>query len=326
MQVSLKVRRYNPESNASPLYRTYQVEVAHYETVLDALIRIREEQDGTLALRCSCRSAICGSCAMRINKTSRLACKTKIVKAASESEVILVEPAANMPVVKDLVVNMTPFWDKVRAVEPWLQPTNPPPEREYIAPNDAMLHLAEVMNCIMCGACVSACTVLEAELKAGKPMESTFLGPAALAKAYRFAADPRDAAGQHRLRALSKATGVWDCTHCFYCIEACPKGVAPMDRIVALREKAMAAGFTNNAGARHSEAFAESVEHSGWLNEFTLLQKSIGWNLRELLKMIPGGLRMAVRGKTPSPIHRPIPGVEQIKRIFQNLDSSKKNR
>ncbi len=320
MQVNLNVRRYDPGEKRT-WYQQYALEMPHYAVVLDALIQVREEVDQTLALRCSCRSAICGSCAMRINGHAKLACKTKVVDVAPRGETVTIEPAGNMPVVKDLVVDMKPFWDKVNAVQPWLQPTGPEPEREYIVPNEAMLNLAGVMDCIMCGACVSDCTVLEAELKMGKPYEDTFLAPAALAKAYRFVGDPRDAATKERLKALSEAHGIWDCTRCMECVEVCPKGVAPMDRIMALREKAMELGFTDNYGARHSQAFAESVKHSGWLNEFSLLQKSFGlFNIRELIRLIPGGIRMALRLKTPSPIHKPIPKEENVKKIFEEFE------
>ncbi len=130
---------------------------------------------------------------------------------------------------------------------------------EYIVPNDAMVHLAGVMSCIMCGACVSDCTVLE--------VDPNFLGPAALAKAYRFVGDPRDSADASRLGELNEYGGMWDCTRCMQCVEVCPKGVAPMDRIMSLRDEAMKAGYNNTYGARHANAFADSVEQSGRLDE-----------------------------------------------------------
>ena len=238
MQAKLRVKRYEPETKDSR-WQTYSLDVPEYATVLDALIQVREEIDASLALRCSCRSAVCGSCAMRINGHAKLACKTKVIALAPGGEEISIEPPGNMPLLKDLVVDMQPFWDRVRAVDPWLQTEGPAPERENQVPNEAMLHLTGVMNCIMCGACVSDCTVIEAELKYGKPYNETFLGPAALAKAYRFAADPRDAKQKERLKKLSEPTGIYDCTHCFECVQVCPKGVAPMERILKMREMAV---------------------------------------------------------------------------------------
>ena len=201
MDVTLSVRRFNPDAD-EPVhyYQEYRLEVEESSTVLDGLIKVREEIDGSLALRCSCRSAICGSCAMRINGQATLACNTKVVDASPTGNgAIVVEPAANMEVIKDLVVDFKPFWEKVMAVEPWLQPKGPEPEQEYIASNESMLHLAGVMDCIMCGACVSDCTVLE--------VDSNFLGPAALAKAYRFVGDPRDAADVSRLGGPERVRG-----------------------------------------------------------------------------------------------------------------------
>ena len=204
----------------------------------------------------------------------------------------------------------------MRAVQPWLQPKGPEPEGEYIVPNDAMLHLAGVMDCIMCGACVSDCTVLE--------VDPNFLGPAALAKAYRFVGDPRDNADAERLSALSQYGGIWDCTRCFECVQVCPKGVAPMDRIMALRDKAMEAGFDKTYGARHAIAFEESVGHSGWLDELRLPIKTFGlFNVKEMLGLLPLGLRAIRRGKMPPIFHKAIPGAENVRRIFQRVGGRK---
>ena len=260
MDVKVKIRRYDPDIESPVSYwEDFSLAVPETATVLDALIQIREDMDGTLSLRCSCRSAICGSCAMRVNGHAVLACQTKASESLDSKGIITVEPAGVMPVMKDLVVNFDPFWEKIRTVEPYLQPQGPEPEGEYIASNESMLHLSGVTACIMCGACVSDCTVLE--------VDPTFLGPAALAKAYRFTADPRDGnaegVSQRRLEQLSMPSGMWDCTRCNECVQACPKGVAPMDRIMSLREQAMDVGLGNNNGARHAQAFTELVAHSG---------------------------------------------------------------
>ena len=206
MDVTLNIRRFDPEADQpAPYWQKFPVSIEDNGTVLDALIKVREEIDGTLSLRCSCRSSICGSCAMRINGHAGLACKTQAAAVLQEDNLITVEPAGVMPVVKDLVVDFDLFWEKIRAVEPYLQPQGPEPEGEYIASNESMLHLSAVTSCIMCGACVSDCTVLE--------VDPNFLGPAALAKAYRFTADPRDGdangVSQGRLEALTEPTGMW---------------------------------------------------------------------------------------------------------------------
>ena len=256
MEVTVSVRRFDPErSEQGSYWQDYGVDVEETASVLDSLIKIREDIDGSLALRCSCRSAICGSCAMRINGHAKLACNTKITEVVSEENKITVEPAGNMPVLKDLVVDQKLFWDKIRQVSPWIRPVGEEPTGEYLAPNEDMVHLAGVMACIMCGACVSDCTVLE--------VDKNFIGPAALAKAYRFVADPRDGENRSRLGILSEYSGIWDCTRCYECVEVCPKDVAPMDRIMALRDEAMVQGYDDNYGARHTEVFTQSVSHSG---------------------------------------------------------------
>ena len=320
MDVSLSVSRYNPDaSRPEPYFQEYGIQVEKSATVLDALIKIREEVDGTLTLRCSCRSAICGSCAMRVNGQAGLACNIKLVDAVEQAGggSVVVEPAGNMEVIKDLVVDFQPFWSKIRDVEPWLQTAGPEPEQEYLAPNEDMLHLAGVMSCIMCGACVSDCTVLE--------VDPNFLGPAALAKAYRFVGDPRDDADAGRLSSLNEYGGVWDCTRCMQCVEVCPKGVDPMGRIMALRDRAMEAGFTDSHGARHAEAFTEFVEHSGRVDELRLPIKSKGgvFNVPEMLKLVPVGLRAQMKGKRPPIIHKKNPGQQNVRRIFEKVEDKR---
>ena len=318
MDVTIRVRRLDPESEEpTPFWQEYAVSVEDNATVLDALIKIREEMDGTLSLRCSCRSSICGSCAMRINGHAGLACKTQAAQATQEGGVITIEPAGNMPVIKDLVVNFDLFWDKINQVTPYLQPQGQEPEQEYVVSNESMLHLSAVTSCIMCGACVSDCTVLE--------VDPSFLGPAALAKAYRFTADPRDGddngVSRERLEQLNQPSGMWDCTRCLECVQACPKGVAPMDRIMAMRDQAIAAGIRDTNGARHTEAFSDSIEQSGWLDELRLVPKSLGMtNVSGLLGMAPVAIQALTHGKMPPIIHKKIEGAENVKKIFEQVE------
>ncbi|MBI4329002.1 MAG: succinate dehydrogenase iron-sulfur subunit [Chloroflexi bacterium] len=310
MRATLRVRRYDPETQPTPTYKEYPVDLPQYGTVLDGLLDVRDRQDGTLSLRCSCRSAICGSCSMRINGEARLACKTLVNKIASPGETITVEPMGNMPVIKDLVADMTLFWDKVRAVEPYLQPVGPAPEREYLVSNEAMERLTVAMNCIMCGACVSDCTVLE--------VDKTFLGPAALAKAYRFVDDPRDGRKMERLEKYTQTSGIWDCTRCNMCVQVCPKGVAPMERIMQVRSMAMEAGFNKTRGARHASAFAEIVKESGRLDEMGLALKTYGF-FKAGFTLTGIGLRAFFRNKLPPLFHRPIATAENVRRLFRRL-------
>ena len=328
MQADLSVFRLNPTTDTAPRYDPFQVtELPEYATVLDALIKVRDDMDGSLALRCSCRSAVCGSCGMRVNGEAKLTCKTKLADMLKDGEEIVVEPMGypanqeTMPIIKDLVVDMTAFWNKVGAVKPWVEPEGERPEREHLLTQDSMVELQQSMNCIMCGACVSDCTVLE--------VDKGFLGPAALAKAYRAVGDPRDGRGRERLRDLSEKTGVWDCTHCFECVQVCPKDVAPMDQILKLRKLAMDEGFTDNNGARHSEAAVGFIEHSGKLDELRFIPKThkippFGFNIAEAIRQMPGAIRMALKGKMPPLFHKPIPGIEHVKSLFKKVEEKEK--
>jgi len=318
MDVTLNVKRYNPDAAKPASYnQEYRIDLEDGSSLLDGLIKVREEMDGTLALRCSCRSAICGSCAMRVNGRAVLACNTKMKDVMpKDGSPVKVEPAGNMGVVKDLIVNFDVFWGKIKAVKPWLQPEGPVPQGEYLAPNEAMLHLAGVMGCIMCGACVSDCTVLE--------VDKNFLGPAALAKAYRFVGDPRDAHEKDRLKDLTKYGGMWDCTRCMQCVQVCPKGVDPMGRIMKMRDKALAAGYNNTYGARHALAFTDLVRHGGHLDELRLPIKTFGiFNVKEMLKLAPIGMRSQMVGKVPPLFPKPIPGIQNVRRIFEKVEAKR---
>ena len=313
MHTTLRIRRFNPEQESpSAYYQEYALDLEGSDSVLDGLIKVRETIDDSLALRCSCRGAICGSCGMRINGHAALACKTKVVSVAPEGGTIQVEPMNNMPVIKDLVTDMASFWSKIRHIRPWLKPQGPPPQAEYVAPAEAMHHLSGVMSCIMCGVCVSDCTVLEVDAK--------FVGPAALAKAYRFVADPRDASATKRLHQLNQPGGMWDCTRCMECIQVCPKGVGPMDRIMSLRAKGIEKHVPSTCGSRHAEVFTDLIRKKGLLDEPMLAIRTFGIrNLSRLVGMIPLVIQSFLRGKVPvsGPLHRPISGIHHIRRIFR---------
>jgi len=320
MKVKLDVGRFNPESEGDKSFRQeFDLEVEEYYTVLDALMQVRDYEDPSLAMRCSCRASICGSCAMKINGTSGLGCNTKIVDVIKKDGTVKVDPAGNLPVVKDLVVDMQPFWNKVREIKPFMQTKGPVPEDEYIAPQQAMLDLVKPVGCIMCGACVSDCTVLE--------VDSNFIGPAALAKASRFIDDPRDEMNSERFAQLNQYTGVWDCTRCMACVEVCPKGVAPMDRIMTIRDQIINAGIKNTNGARHAEGFASIVKRYGTLDETQLVIKTFGVlnpivalkNIKALFGLLPVAYRALRKNKLPPVFHHKIAGVSHIKNIFKKL-------
>ena len=356
---TLKVRRFQPESNEPPYWETFDVDLDPTLSVLDGLLQAKDRDDGSLAVRCSCRAAICGSCGMKINGQSGLACKTQLGEAAEwanrnphqadssasrpgsangSTEPIVVEPMGNMPVLKDLVTDMeSTHWKKIRRVTPWLLPEGDPPEREYIVPPESMIDVTQSMACIQCGACVSACLSMEAD--------PDFIGPAALAKAYRFVGDPRDGQTEERLHDLANDPhGIYDCTHCFSCIDACPKGVAPMDQIMRLRRKATGDfGIDDhNNGFRHEHAFTKIIEKKGTLDEALLLQESYAPGvkgkliprpsaIKGLLESIPTAIRGLRTGKMRSlpklipGVHHKLPGGAQdsVKKIYAHAEEHK---
>jgi succinate dehydrogenase / fumarate reductase iron-sulfur subunit len=308
MRLTFLIQRFNPETDPHPHMEAYRLDVGRGTTVLDALIRIKNEQDGSLALRYSCRSAICGSCAMDVNGTEKLACRTSVRKEWERHGTVTIAPLQNLPVIKDLVVDMSPFWGKIRDITPWLSTI--PPDSAPLTPHPGRYAFHNVDACIMCGACVAACTVYE--------VSRGFLGPAALAKADRFLEDPREplAAKRHRLTVLERADGIWDCTRCNFCVEVCPKDVRPMEAIIRLRRSAIEAGLTSAPGARHITGFVELIRRHGRLNEALMPLKIVGLNLRRLLDVLPLGWAMLRKGKVPSPFAPAIPGIARVRAIL----------
>jgi succinate dehydrogenase / fumarate reductase iron-sulfur subunit len=279
---TLRIRRYDPQSGEAAYWDEHSVQMGDKRSVLDAILEVKGSHDGSIGIRCSCQQGICGSCGVRINGKPGLACNTHLDIAAARAHgsddpgnnVITVEPMGNMPVIRDLIVDMDAVhWKKIRRVTPWLINKEPIPEREYVVPHNNMVDVTQTMACIQCGACVSDCLSME--------VDPGFIGPAALAKAYRFVGDPRDAEQLERLKDLSEDEhGIFDCTHCFNCVDACPKDVAPMNQIMRLRRVAGADHEINdrNNGHRHEEAFATLIRDYGLLHEAELLPRSYGGN------------------------------------------------
>ena len=315
MRLTFTIQRFNPEVDSTAHSQEIRLDVGRGMTVLDALIRIKNECDGSLALRYSCRSAICGSCAMTINGSEKLACRTSLRKELERHGHIAVAPLRNLPVIKDLVVDMASFWEKIRDVHPWLVSAARPSHEDVPARMKAQDHgnpqFHNVDACIMCGACVAACTVYE--------VSKGFAGPAALAKADRFLSDPREApsATRARLMTLQDEHGIWDCTRCNFCVEVCPKDVKPMEAIVRLRRASLERGLTKTAGARHILGFTGLVEQQGRLNEAIMPLKVIGFRPHALLNILPLAIKLLRKGKIPNPFGQALPGLSHIQALIQ---------
>lgn len=249
----LKILRFDPEAEESR-YETFEVPAAPGMSVLAALFYVQDEIDDSLSLRYSCRGAVCGNCAMLINRVPRLACRTQVealLKGADSIDLkpypaieggvewdpqreILVEPLPHLPVIKDLVVDMTKFFEYYRAVEPVLKPVEAPAGREHIMEPAAVHRIEPYTNCILCAACFGACPV-----NAGNP---DYKGPAALAKLYRFHIDTREAPGDARLMLANERSGWWGCEFHTNCSGVCPKQVPPNLAIGAARREITEAG------------------------------------------------------------------------------------
>ncbi|MGA3022830.1 MAG: succinate dehydrogenase/fumarate reductase iron-sulfur subunit [Thermoplasmata archaeon] len=312
ISVPFDVYRYQPGKDSAARYQRYTLDLVPHTPVLTALLQIRAETDPSLGLRYSCRSAICGSCAMQINSKSRLACETQVGPEVARHGRIVVEPMRNQPVLRDLIVDQSPFWREYNKIEPHLKldPRRPMPAGKVTVMTPAQVdRFKETPRCIACAACYSACPAAEAD--------PGFPGPMALAKLYRFAVDPRDTAHQERLVRI-QPNGLWLCLRCHLCTEACPKDVRPSERIRDLKEMAIAAQGATEMGSRHAVGFKENLKGAGQLNEMKLVRATSG--LTGMLGQLGQGIR--IYRKKPEIMKRPrkIEGMDELEKIYAALD------
>jgi succinate dehydrogenase / fumarate reductase iron-sulfur subunit len=292
MQVGLKVWRFNSRTGEREL-QEFEISAPEEATLLDCLDIVKDQHDGTLAYRKSCRMMICGSCGMRMDGAAVLACKTRMYDIAQAGHVPVISAMGNLPIVKDLVVDMDPFWEKFRSVDPFLRPgyEEPPDGKEHLIRQDRMNVVHKEALCINCGCCVSECNAMESD-----PL---FTGPQALAKAFRFVGDPRDGHKIARLEKLNDEHGIWECTRCYFCNERCPKGVDPRDAIAKLGAESMKEGIDRDMGAKHAKWFVTSAKTTGWLRETELVPKTQG--VVSAIKQTRFALDLARKGKVPPP-------------------------
>ena len=213
--VTFRIRRFLPELDDEPHWEDYVVSVYPTDRVLDALMKIKGEQDGTLTFRRSCGHGVCGSDAMMINGSNRLACKTLIKDLGSGD--VTVEAIKGLPLEKDLVVDMEPFFEAYRAVKPYLITDGQEPNRERLQSVEERQAFDDTTKCILCAACTTSCPVFWTD--------EQYFGPAAIVAAHRFIFDSRDAGTAERLEILNDKEGVWRCRTTFNCSSACPRGI-----------------------------------------------------------------------------------------------------
>ena len=232
--VTLKIARFNPETDTEAHWETYQVTSHATDRVLDALHQIKWDQDGSLSFRRSCAHGVCGSDAMRINGKNRLACKT-LIKDVNPDKPITVEPIKGLPVEKDLIVDMEPFFDAYREVMPFLITEGNEPTRERIQSQADRDRFDDTTKCILCAACTTSCPVFW--------NDGQYFGPAAIVNAHRFIFDSRDDGGTQRLEILNDKEGVWRCRTTFNCTDACPRGIQVTKAIQEVKRALLTSRF-----------------------------------------------------------------------------------
>jgi len=219
VKITLQIQRYNPEADKQPHFKDYQVQVQPTDRVLDALMQVKNYQDGTLAFRKSCAHGVCGSDAMIINGRERLACKTLVQDVAeADGTVVKIEPLKHLPLLRDLMVQQDEFFARWRKVKPFLINEESVKEKERVQSPEERAVFDDPTKCILCASCYSACPILD-----GK--NTAFIGPAALAQAARFIFDSRDRGFAQRLEVLDHPDGVWACENHFQCTRVCPRGI-----------------------------------------------------------------------------------------------------
>lgn len=255
---TIRIKRYNPDVDAKPYWQDFKIELTADKTILAALEEIKADQDGSLTFRRSCRHAICGSCAMMVNRRNTLVCTKPLAQAIEEvafwdePNIVTIEPLPYLPIIKDLVVDRTVFWQQYVEMKPWLVGPETTPEREYRMSPDEVEAMEQAETCIMCGACYSSCPIV-----AGNKQ---YIGPHALLKAYLRVMDPRDTIPDERLNMVAHSDGVFRCHQVLNCIDACPKGLNPAKAIAVLAKMSLRTGKIKRERAKRLEELIASAD------------------------------------------------------------------
>jgi succinate dehydrogenase / fumarate reductase iron-sulfur subunit len=310
-KVTFRIKRFNPKKDKEPYYQDFEVEVLKGMTILEVLQQIKDVYDPTLSFRAFCRSAICGSCAVKVNGFPKLACKTQVLNEIEkfQTDTLVIEPLDNMEVIKDLIVDWDKPLERLKEMKTFLIP-NPEvvpdtlDEESRVSPKE-LKEYDTFTDCILCTSCFSSCTAYQ--------LDENYGGPFQLARVYRFAVDPRDALGKERAK-VGYAFDMWNCVRCNKCADACPKHVAPVEGVMKLRGLSIEAGLKNNPGARHVMAFYKSLLDSGMLNEVLLPLRTKG--IRGVLENLPLGIKLLLKGKAHSPIQKPIAEHENLVKLM----------
>ena len=315
MDVKLSIHRF---VEGKKWVQEYTVGVTTGMTVLEALTAVKEKQDPTLSFTCSCRSSICGACAVRVNGNAELACEMLIENLIKryDTDVLTIQPLGNFRVIRDLIVDWDPKYARLKKIKPTV---NPKPEfnaedgcRQSPADFDKYKLYA---GCILCGSCVSECNKNTLNQK-------DFLDPFIFVKAEKLVADSRDRSPEEHLKAVVDA-GLWRCFNCQECTAKCPKGLDPAGAIEKLKAATFRYNLADNVGARHAKAIYDDISESGTLDETRLNIKSEGFLMAGL--RAPMALRLMHAGKmNPLDSHPVNPEIDTIRKIVKNAESAAK--
>jgi succinate dehydrogenase / fumarate reductase iron-sulfur subunit len=319
MMMSFSVFRFNKDDDILPVYKSYSLEVSSSDLVLDVLNRIKWELDGSFSFRKSCRHGICGSCAIKVNGNSVLACKENVFDLIDKfgTKDFVIEPQSKKYAVKDLVIDKSTYWSKYNSVTPYIvADIDENPTSETLMSPEQLENLGESDLCIHCGACYYACPALE--------VNEDFLGPSILNAAYRYSADIRDSASENRLSVVNElGSGIWDCVKCFECEESCPKDISPIDKITKLHQMTFSKELDeNNVATRHAVGFKRSMKKHGLLDEGDLVKYSEG--LLGTLKFVPTAIKMFTRGKIVLPQNMPkSKNLDEVQKLIEISQEAK---
>ncbi len=298
-KMTFKVFRFNSETDFLPYYKNYVLDVRPEDMVLDVLDRIKWDKDGTFSYRRSCRHGICGSCAVKVNGKATLACKDRVSDLVEIfGEDLVIEPQDKGRAIKDMVIDKGSFWKKYNTVQPFLvADIDEAPKAENIVSIADVEKIDEADYCIQCGNCYYSCPSVN--------VNEDYLGPAALAIAYRFNADVRDNGSEQRLDIVNNlGSGIWDCVKCFECAEACPKELDPIGKITKLHLQTFDEDMAeNNVAVRHAYGFKPSIAKHGLLDEGELVKYSEG--IPGVIKHLPVAYKMWKKGKIIMPWKMP---------------------
>lgn len=313
--IYFKIFRFNPEVDQKPYYDNVKISVEQGVTILRAINYIKDHVDPSLSYRFYCQAGICGSCAMKVNGVSKLACTTQVwdeLENCKEKDVVVIEPLANFKIIRDMTYEYTPVVDKLKKYISWVTPNLKQEDlgkKEFIISEANFKKYDPASDCILCGSCYSECSMMT--------VHKEYISPLGLLKAYRMVIDERDTRQTERMKVLNEDHGMWDCTHCYRCVEACVKNIPIMDAIQGVRHEAFKRGMKNTEGYRHAEAFNQDIKNIGRLKESTIALRTKG--IFGSFGMLPFMMRMASRGRTPAIFPKKIPGLKHVKNIFKKI-------